>query len=471
MTRPPSLHENDERTSSGASASSCSTITLEVESTNHCAGLPLQCTDEGRVRNTQSNANVLLRDHPLWHRAISYDLRAETTLFQRKPPAYAGRDTTFPRAISDPDHTAIIEWLSHQTGGADFAEKKVRNAIDLVARNNAFDPVADYLAALVWDGRSRLDAWLPDYLGVPDSAFARVVGPKFLMSAVARALQPGCQVDHVLVLEGEQGIGKTSALRILGGKYHRADLPPLDSIEAKEALRGVWLAELGELVSIYKSSLEAAKNFITLDRDTYRVPYGKCSEMHLRRLVFAATTNESEYLRDQSGNRRFWPVTCSAVDLESLARDRDQLWAEAVVRFRRGEPWYLTTSAEVEHARWEQEKRRESDPWEERIAKYAAEHRDFTASEVLAGLGITLDRQTQRDKLRVSRILQPLGYRSEQVRVGDARIRVYRRQAPEPLTSRVSRVSPSDSEDAPLGCDNQAEARDTRDGEPNDGGP
>jgi predicted P-loop ATPase len=449
--------------------SSRETLVLEVDAKDKCAGLDLEHTENGLTRSTQRNAITLLRSHPLWHGVIGYDHRAEAAFLLRKPPAYAGRDDTFPRTISDTDQTAVIEWLSYQTGGTDFPDAKVRKAIDFVARVNGFDPVADYLTGLAWDGRSRLDEWTVRYLGVPDCMYARRVGAKFLISAVARALQPGCQVDHVLVLEGAQGIGKTTALSILAGRYHRADLPPLDSREVKEALRGCWIAELGELVSMKKSELTAAKNFLTLREDTYRLPYGTRSETRPRRMVFAATTNESEYLRDQSGNRRFWPVECTAIDLASLARDRDQIWAEAVVRYRRHEPWHLHSDEEIAVASLEQEKRRESDPWEERVAKHAAANREFTASEVLSAIGVSLDRQTQRDKNRLSRILQALGYRSEQVRVGDARIRVYRREplrARKPPLSRVSLVDPVEFDPGPRDRDDATSTRDTRDKDP-----
>jgi putative DNA primase/helicase len=395
-----------ERSSSLQEPPACETVTLEVSAARGCAGIDLERTQQGTVRGTQRNAVELLLRHPLWRGVIAYDVRGEIALFKQHPPAYAGAAQSFPRVIGDVDQTAIIAWLSYETDGTDFAESKVRRAIDLVARANEFDPVVDYLISLQWDGRSRLDSWLDRYLGVPSCTFSRAVGPKFMIAGVARALQPGCKVDHVLVLEGAQGIGKTTALNILGGKFHRADLPPLDSRDVKEALRNAWIVELGELASMNKSELASAKNFLTLTEDTYRVPYGTRSETRPRRMVFTASTNDREYLRDQSGNRRFWPVECSAIDLDALTRDRDQLWAEAVARFRRGEPWHLRSADEVEAAKLEQDKRREVDPWEERVARYAGGHRDFTASEVLQAVGVEPHQQTMREKRRVSAILQ-----------------------------------------------------------------
>ncbi len=358
------------------------TLTLEVDSNKRCMGLDLERSENGRVRSTQSNAITLLRDHPRWRGVLGLDLRTETSCFVRRPPAYCSEADTFPRPITDADQTAAIEWMSHQTE-ADFPEHKVHRAIEFVARMHGFDPVAQYLQALQWDGHSRLDDWLTTYLGAPDCDYTKLVGAKFLISGVARALRPGCQVDHVLVLEGAQGIGKTSALRVLAGQYHRADPPPLGTRDAKEALRGCWIVEIGELDSMNKSELSAVKNFLSQTEDHFRVPYGRRSETRLRRVIFAATTNETEYLRDHTGNRRFWPVECRRANLQRLAADRDQLWAEAVVRFRRGEPWHLTTAADQQLASLEQARRVELDPWHDRVADYAASHPDFTASEVL----------------------------------------------------------------------------------------
>ncbi|MDB4986603.1 MAG: virulence-associated protein [Myxococcaceae bacterium] len=360
------------------------TMKLELDLRVGCAGIDLQVNQQGAVGNTHVNVVRLLSEHPLWRGVIAYDVRAEVAVYKRKPPAFVGRLGSLPLPITDVAQTAMNVWLSHQTGGTDFSDSKLRRAIDLVARGNAFDPVVEYLNSLTWDGTSRLDHWLATYLGVEPSVFTRSVGPKFLIGAVARALRPGCKVDHVLVLEGEQGLGKTTALQILAGEYHRGDLPPLDSKDVKEALRGAWIIELGELASMNKSELTAAKNFLTLTNDNYRVPYGIRSETHPRRFVMAGSTNEREWMQDQTGNRRLWPVLCTAIDLCALARDRDQLWAEAFVRFNRGEPWHLGDAQEIEAAKLEQEKRREVDPWEERVARFVCAHRDCVRRAIVA---------------------------------------------------------------------------------------
>ena len=437
-------------------------VTLEVDASAKCAGLDLDRNRHGSVRSTQRNASTLLSSHPRWIGVLGYDMRSECAVFLRRPPAYMRREDRFPRAITDADETAIIAWLTRQTD-AEFADKKVHKAIQLVALEHGFDPVAQYLESLRWDGRSRLDTWLVEKLGVDPSDYARMVGSKFLISAVARVLLPGCQVDHVLVLEGSQGAGKTTALRKLAGTFHRADPPPLGTRDSKEALRGCWIVEIGELDSMRKSELSAVKNFLSQTEDHYRAPYARRSETHPRRVVFAATTNDAEYLRDHTGNRRFWPVECGAIDLEGLEKDRDQLWAEAVARYSRGEPWHPVTPGERALAADEQDKRVESDPWEDRLAELTTSNSEFTLSCLLERLGVPLDRQGQREKNRVARVLTRFGFRRIQVRQGSRRTHVYKRIAHSDELSPLSPVTLADSEKSGVHLESARVPRDTGD--------
>jgi putative DNA primase/helicase len=423
-------------------------VTLEVDGNNRTGDLDLEVNENGSVRSSQRNAVTYLCRHSRWSGVIALDVRNETPVFLRRPPAYVRTDDTYPREVSDVDVTAIIAWLSMQSG-AEFPEGKVAKAIDLVAHRNAFDPAETELRRLQWDGISRIDNWLVRYLGSPDVGFAQVVGAKFLIAAVARVLQPGCQVDHVLILEGAQGIGKTTALRILGGAYHRGDPPPLGTREAKEALRGAWLIELGELDSMNKSEMSAVKNYLTQTADHYRAPYDRRSKTHPRRVIFVGTTNDSEYLRDHTGGRRFWPIECGRIDLAALARDRDQLWAEAVVRYGRGEPWHLTKATEYELAAQAQEQRADVDPWEERVGDLVSLQSEVRLSELMRRLEVPVSLQGQREKNRIARILQRFGYRRRQVRDGLKRCYVYSREdrKPPPASPPASPVSP------PPGCD------------------
>ena len=213
----------------------------------------------------------------------------------------------------------------------------VGRGIQTVARENPFHPVRDYLNALNWDGTPRLDIWLPTYLGVEDSQYVRAIGSRFLISAVARVFNPGCQVDHMLILEGPQGILKSSALQVLAGSWFTDRISRLGGKDSSMEVAGVWLIEMSELDALTKATNSAIKSFVTRRHDRFRPPYGKHVVDQPRQCVFTGSINPTGgYLKDPTGARRFWPVTCGVIDLEALVRDRDQLWAEAVVRFQGG---------------------------------------------------------------------------------------------------------------------------------------
>jgi putative DNA primase/helicase len=192
------------------------------------------------------------------------------------------------------------------------------------------NPVREYLRGLVWDGTERIDLWLVAYIDSPETEFVKAVGARWLISAVARVFRPGCQADYTLLLEGPQGIKKSAGLRALVGDEYFADhLSPLGSKDSFCELLGKWVIELSELSAMRRSELEAVKAFQTARIDHFRAPYAKRAQDVPRQCVFAASTNDQNPFTDSSGNRRFWPVRCGAIDVEALARDRDQLWAEA----------------------------------------------------------------------------------------------------------------------------------------------
>ncbi|MEO9196306.1 MAG: virulence-associated E family protein, partial [Polyangia bacterium] len=228
-------------------------------------------------------------------------------------------------------------------------EALVGRSILRVARENAYDPIAEYLGELAWDGKARLDTFLEDYLGVatdtPDKlTYVRAVSRRWMISLVARALRPGCKVDSVLILEGDQGAGKSSVLEALIGSTWFLDTSlQLGDKDTMQAIAGAWLVELGELASLRRAESEKIKQFITSKTDKFRAPYGRTTEESPRRCVFVGTTNPdgSGYFTDVTGNRRYWPVAVGKVDVAGVARDRDQLLAEAVVAFRAGERWHL----------------------------------------------------------------------------------------------------------------------------------
>ncbi len=287
-------------------------------------------------------ANVLtaLREAPELAGLVRYNEFKMTVEFAREP---MWRSATLGSAWSEHDDIDLQTWLQRDVEIDVRQRGIVSDCIERVARDNPFHPVREYLSALDWDGVQRLDSLLRTHFKASgDEGYLRAVGSKFFVSAIARIFRPGCQVDHVLVPEGAQGIGKTSAVRILGGAWVADGLPNLHEKDASIYLQGVWIVELPELAAMRRTDLESTKAFLSRTTDRFRPPYGRRTVDVARQCVFVATTNESQYLRDPTGNRRFWPVSCGAIDLPALARDRDQLWAEAVARYTAGEPWHLT---------------------------------------------------------------------------------------------------------------------------------
>lgn len=273
----------------------------------------------------------------------------------------------------------------------------VHEAAAREAEVNAYDPLVESLVNLRWDGEERIDRWLVDYVGAEDTPYTRAIGRRWIISAVARALKPGCKADGVLVLEGVQGVGKSSAIAILGGEFYRDDLSDLTSKDAKLELQGTWIVELAELSVVYRSAVEKLKAFLSSTEDSFRPPYGRVVQKFPRRCVFMASTNDDAYLRDSTGNRRFWPVACRQIAVDALRRDRDQLFAEAVAAYEGGAEWWLH-GEEISLAAEEAAKRVESDPLEDPVISFMARQGASGASqrEILNALGF--------DSLRIASV-------------------------------------------------------------------
>ncbi len=234
------------------------------------------------------------------------------------------------------------EWLQRRE--LNVTPMTVGRSAGAVAREITVHPVRDHLGAITWDGVPRIEAWACRYLGAEDTAFNRSVGGLWLISAVARIFRPGVKADHMLVLEGPQGARKSTALKILAGEdWFTDELPDLGSKDAAMHMQGVWIIEIAEIDAIGKAEVSRIKAFLTRTTDRFRPPFGCYTIDVPRQCVFAGTVNPDTYLRDETGNRQFWPVRRGTIDIDALARDRDQLWAEAVARFRTGAIWWLDT--------------------------------------------------------------------------------------------------------------------------------
>lgn len=301
--------------------------------------------------------NVLLAftQSPELSGLLCFDEFAGVVILTRSPP---WRTCGSGAPWLDSDDTEAMVWLQER-GIAVARPGVVAATVMVVARKSQVHPVRDYLNGLVWDGTSRLKSMLSSTFGaVGPVEYLAAVGLRFMVSAVARAMRPGCQVDHTLVLESAQGGGKTTAVRLLARfpEWYAGSLPDVGSKDAQVQLAGRWIIEISELKALRNSQVEAVKSYLSQTADTFRPPYGRRTEQRPRHSVFIATTNQAEYLRDRTGNRRFWPVRCRRIDTDTLARDVDQLWAEAVHEYRTGTQWHLTPAESI-FAREEQAER------------------------------------------------------------------------------------------------------------------
>ena len=367
----------------------------------------------GHPQWCMATATSLFENHPDWKGCLRKDLFASRTMVCRSLPGSKeekSEEVFTPRELLDEDYTQAIIWANRQ-GFRNPSKDLVRDAMEAVARRKAFDPIVEWLTGLKWDGKPRLETWLERYLNVESTAYTRAVGRCWMISAVARALKPGSKVDSCLVLEGAQGSGKSTALRILAGaQYFGDNLPELSSKDASGYLRGKWIIELAELAVLNKSSFEQTKAFVSRQEERYRPPYGRNEIIEQRRCVFAGTTNANDYLRDPSGSRRFWPVRVNQVEIVSLKRDRELLWAEAVHAYRSNQPWWLDNEI-TELAAQEQSERSEDDPWVASIVRYCEGREVVACKEILQeALSHTHDRMGRRESLRVAGLLKRLGY-------------------------------------------------------------
>lgn len=338
------------------------------------------------------NVLTALRKAPELAGLVRFDSFALNVEFTRGPP---WRTCLPGEKWTERDDTALQAWLQGHSINV-RGRATVADSVALVAEEHAFHPVRDYLDGLEWDREPRLKIWPYEYLDASGSpSYVAAVGLRFLVSAVARIYEPGCQADHVLVLEGAQGIGKTSAARALAirSDWFAGSLPDIHTKDAALQLLGHWIVEVAELKAVRNSQLEAVKSFITETADTFRPPYGRRTAKFPRQCVFIATTNESSYLRDRTGNRRYWPLRCGRVDVENLLRDRDQLWAEAVHEYRQGTAWHLTAQESAQAAD-EQRDRVYVSELETDVSEYLTNQRkcgrnDVSVRDVLTfGLGL-----------------------------------------------------------------------------------
>jgi predicted P-loop ATPase len=384
--------------------------------------------ERGRPVPNYANACIPLEHDPALIDSIAYDdmLRMPVLLRSIHGIVLDDHPSDYPRPITDKDVGDIQRWMQ-DAGITSVSYDTVHRAVFNRAQDKRFHPVIEWLDGLTWDGEQRLDIWLAKYLGVTSSPYAAQTGQCFLMQMVARIYQPGCQADYMLILEGNQGILKTNALKTLAYPWYSDDLPDI-STSPKDAavhLRGKWLVEIAELHAFNKAEATHLKSFVTRCDERFRPPYGRAEVIEPRQCCFVGTTNKDLYLKDETGGRRFWPHKCGDIRIDELAQDREQLFAEAIVAYRAGVQYWPERKFEAEFITPEQVLRYDGDVWEDLIRNYLDGKLEITLKQIATGCldygepGSTEDRKTSlnrfgtSDQNRIKRCLQSLGwYRS-----------------------------------------------------------
>lgn len=389
-----------------------------------------------KVKNKSVNVATILANDPAVAGRIGYDAFLEDVVSLDAPPWNAPPlvndlgATALRRGWGDDDYTRLTCWLE-SAWDVGASRDTLYGIVLMLAKKHQAHPIREYLYGLWWDGTPRLATWLATYLGANDPPdYLASVGAKWLISAVARIFQPGCKADHVLILEGGQGIGKSSALRILAGDW-TSDTPiHIGTKDAYLSLRGSWIVELAELDSMIRAENSEAKAFFTSAVDRFRPPYARAAVDFPRQCVFAGSVNQSDYLRDETGARRYWPVACASVDLVGLKRDRDQLWAEAVARHRRGETWWPTVDEQKEAGK-QQAARQIEDPWLPLIAEFLAmrtEQQWTTVGLLNEAVDVPKERVDRKMQMRLGQIMcQMPGWKSDRIFIAGQQLRGYKK--------------------------------------------
>lgn len=368
-----------------------------------------------------------------WCGVIGLDEFSGQIVKRKLPPTYISELGEW---LDEDDHR-LEYWLAEHYGIRRIPSHDLQKAVFLTADRNRFHEVRDFLEGLEWAGKPMLKDWLTAFLGAEQSEYHEAVAVKFLVQAVARIYEPGCKGDYVIILEGAQGVGKSSALRVMFDPWFTdAAFDLRDPQEAGQIIRGMWGVELAELDSMRKAEHDTAKAFFSRDRDRYRNPYGRKPMTVKRQQVFGGSANHFTYMTDDTGNRRYWPVRVAVkwgIDLKGLAQARDQLLAEAVREYKAGTVWHVR-AAEKPMFDDAQEQRYQGDAYETRIRAYLDEvspdgRRDrVTVAEVLAkALHLDTSKWTRAEQTRVGNIMTHRLQWSQERESTGARERYYAR--------------------------------------------
>jgi predicted P-loop ATPase len=402
----------------------------------------LRTSPDGTPERNEANVITALSNDEAFAGALIFDEFRQEIVVNRPLPWDDPHKATIPRPWCEADDIRCAEWL--QRRDINVSSLVVARTIGAVARDIRIHPVREYLSNLKWDSVPRLEAWAVTYLGAADTRLSRAFGSLWVLSAVARVMDPGAKADQVLILEGPQGAKKSTALRTLAGAdWFTDELAEIGSKDAAQQTRGVWIIEIAELDAIGRAEVSRIKSFLSRSVDRYRPPYERYVIDVPRQCVFAGTVNPDTYLRDETGNRRFWPIRCGKIDIDALRRDRDQLWAEAMVWYANCVKWWIEDEETKHMAEAAQEERYQGDAWDGLIDRWLVYDKerinygngayddwrdvevarpeplaDVSVGEILKNaIGIEPAKWTKGDQMRVGAYLKARGWERYRCRI------------------------------------------------------
>ena len=367
----------------------------------------LDATERGPRANITNAVRILQHDPMFSAERLWYDEFLDRVIVRDSPP----------REWRDDDDTRTTVYMQEVAGVALMPEHLVAKAVQMVARQRRRHVVREWLSSLTWDGEDRLTMAFGDYWGAFNTEHVMSASKNFFIGLVARVLRPGCKLDTMPVFEGKEGIKKSTALSIVGGEWYSVARERIDHKDFLQGLKGKWLLEMGELQALSRVEQTAVRMMMSTQVDDYRPSYAKHVVSFPRQCAFAGTTNSDEWGQDSFGLRRYWPIRCGEINLDALAAARDQLFAEAVVRFNAGESWWEMPENTLDV----QAERQFYDEWSAAVLEYArlqGGDRGIAIFDIMTnGLKLHLSQIDRLTQMRVASILRLAGYERRSLRI------------------------------------------------------
>lgn len=379
----------------------------------------LECTNAG-PRPTLTNAvRVLQLDPALNHEHLWYDTFLDRVFVSNSPA----------REWTDEDDYQLTVYMQEQACILTISDGLVNKAVRMVAKQRPRHVVREWLETLTWDGEPRIAHAFEDHWGAQVNErqpfdYLRAASENFFIGLVARVFKPGCQLDTMVVFEGDQGIRKSSALRLLGGSWYGSAHESVQKKDFFEALRGKWVMEISELDAFGRAEVTRVKSVMSTPVDRYRPSYGRASADFPRQCVFVGTTNKDDWGNDETGLRRFWPVRCADIDLASLAAARDQLFAEAVAVFKSKSKWWEMPASAIDV----QSDRQSRHPWTQAVSEWLVSQTEVSIADVLTNaIKKDTEKFSHRDQVDVGRILALEGWVKHNLKRNGKQVKMWKR--------------------------------------------